>query len=332
MFATALTVALALLAVFVVSNRFIGAWKWGPGALLLAAQPLATPICGLATVAVALAVPSPCAAIAAVAIVIGTLITLLGAVWFLAEDGGGSLADEEHELSVTAANIFGKQDAATAVAADALAAGDSVIALLEVSKIVADSVDGLLEGYERAVDHPNGGTGVVIWTRLAHSGARVVTLTDTSESVAGVVEVTTSEGRQVTVIAAHPTPPKFTPKDGALHAAEMAALGDLTNTVDGSVVLVGDLNAGAHSPSFMNLLRNTGLVDAHRIAGNGQGRTWGPGGRFTLLRLDHILTSPDLEPLSMEVREGHSSDHKPVTARIVGGVAARGATPGAATS
>ena len=67
------------------------------------------------------------------------------------------------------------------------------------------------------------------------------------------------------------------------------------------VVLLGDLNTAASEPAFGRLVR--GLRDVHAEVGLGTGWTWRPirleflG--LGLLRIDHVIVSPDVTPLAI---------------------------------
>ena len=67
------------------------------------------------------------------------------------------------------------------------------------------------------------------------------------------------------------------------------------------VLLLGDLNTAASEPAFGRLVR--GLRDVHAEVGLGTGWTWRPirleflG--LGLLRIDHVIVSPDVTPLAI---------------------------------
>ena len=77
-------------------------------------------------------------------------------------------------------------------------------------------------------------------------------------------------------------------------------------------ILLGDMNAGPDSPE-MRLLA-TVLVDAWAAVGIGPGRTF-PAGR-PIARIDHVLVSADLRPLTADVPDTRASDHRPVVVDV----------------
>jgi endonuclease/exonuclease/phosphatase family metal-dependent hydrolase len=66
------------------------------------------------------------------------------------------------------------------------------------------------------------------------------------------------------------------------------------------VLLLGDFNVSEREPAYQDLA--AGLQDAYLAAGAGAGATWGPGNWASkwmpLLRIDYLLSSPTVVPLS----------------------------------
>jgi len=110
------------------------------------------------------------------------------------------------------------------------------------------------------------------------------------------------EGTDVVVIEAHATNPLTSgARDSELGAIrglvlEQAATGR-------PVVLAGDFNTNDFEPAFWSL--SEGLIHVP------SGPTWGPDpDGFVLLRIDHILTTPDLSPAAATVDcDASASDH-----------------------
>ena len=89
----------------------------------------------------------------------------------------------------------------------------------------------------------------------------------------------------------------------------------------GAVIVAGDLNAPDAS-LVCGALRDAGLRDAFAESGRGYGYTYGhfllknrlPWLRFSWMRIDHIMTSPDFLGRRCWVGTGKASDHRPVVA------------------
>ena len=82
-----------------------------------------------------------------------------------------------------------------------------------------------------------------------------------------------------------------------------------------TLVLRSDLSG---NPSFRQLLSER-LGDAHEQRGKGWATTW-PRDRWPLpplMRLDHVLISPDIGVRSVREGLGQGSDHRPIIAELV---------------
>lgn len=138
-------------------------------------------------------------------------------------------------------------------------------------------------------------------------------------------------GRVMQVVVAHPPPPdiardKF-PRIGAYNAAMRdARITNIRASVEAHlrngepVLVMGDFNLTDREPAYVDLTR--GLQDAFRVAGDGTGNTWGPRslpvvGWGQLLRIDYILSSPNVAPLASSVDcTQYGSDHCIVVGRF----------------
>ena len=126
------------------------------------------------------------------------------------------------------------------------------------------------------------------------------------------------DGHPLAVLAAHamlplrmaPFPFQPAGRDEMLAAYRSRML---ARTASGDpTVLMGDLNTTDRELVFRDLA--DGFTDVHATIGSGLGHTWGlpptPLRLPPLLRIDHVLLSPDLAPLDIEVTCGVSdSDH-----------------------
>lgn len=119
-------------------------------------------------------------------------------------------------------------------------------------------------------------------------------------------------GRTVTVVNAHPIPPRTFeggcsplscynrgPRDAQI--AQMRAFADeLRRQTGDPLVLAGDMNVTEREEAYFELA--AGLQDLHRAAGSGFGASWRPGALGLpagLLRIDYIFATPGLRPLGL---------------------------------
>lgn len=84
-------------------------------------------------------------------------------------------------------------------------------------------------------------------------------------------------------------------------------------------IVAGDFNSpwGAMP---LDVLRERGYREAHRVAGEGPGASWPARGLLSLppgIRIDHAAFSPGLVCVDAWVGEATSSDHRPIFARFV---------------
>lgn len=84
------------------------------------------------------------------------------------------------------------------------------------------------------------------------------------------------------------------------------------------LLLVGDFNAQEGSP-VLETLKQAGLRDTFSAAGRGYGYTHGHAldKGLDLLRIDHVLVSPDVHVVRSTVGGGEASEHNPVVADLV---------------
>ena len=152
--------------------------------------------------------------------------------------------------------------------------------------------------------------------------------------LAGYVRcIVTAHGRDIDLVTAH----LISPRDG-LNAARRERIDGIDdwqlNFAEREVqarklaadvaprqrplILAGDLNAPEASPVIRHLLA-TGLRDAFSSAGWGYGFTHGHAlkPRFSFLRIDHILVSPEIGVADSVAGGPEASEHRPVIADLL---------------
>src|SRR5215211_7030147 len=95
------------------------------------------------------------------------------------------------------------------------------------------------------------------------------------------------EGTDVTVVVAHPPPPRLSRRGIVFDrttVAQIERLGEIVRSA-GPAVLVGDLNMTSRHPMYARLVES-GLRDAHRTSGAGRGATF-PARPGRIQRFDH---------------------------------------------
>lgn len=129
-------------------------------------------------------------------------------------------------------------------------------------------------------------------------------------------------GASLLVVVGHPTTPHYLagcriapfcydPADRDAQLAAIRAFVEPALRRSEPVLILGDFNVTDREPGYCDLA--AGLQDAQQWAGRGLGHTWGPlkGPTFVpLLRIDYLLTGPNLTPLAAAVDcTWRSSDH-----------------------
>jgi len=145
-----------------------------------------------------------------------------------------------------------------------------------------------------------------------------------------VIQLDLGGGRRLAVVNAHPAHSDIESLGstsvplGLDTAARNAALDVVRGHIDGligqglPVVMLGDLNTTASEPAFDRFV--SGLREAHQDVGVGPGWTWRPSRlEFTgmgFLRIDHVVVSPQIAPLSIGTACPPVGDHCLVSVRV----------------
>jgi endonuclease/exonuclease/phosphatase (EEP) superfamily protein YafD len=124
-----------------------------------------------------------------------------------------------------------------------------------------------------------------------------------------VAVLDTPQGR-LTVVGTHPASPQ-SPRHFELRNSQLAELAQLAQTIEGPVLLLGDLNCTSWSPFFQELLEASELRDSRRGFGVGASWPWFP---LAVMRIpiDHCLVSADIAVSDRWVGPAVGSDHRPI--------------------
>jgi len=213
------------------------------------------------------------------------------------------------DLRIGSANIYGNNPSAADVLGVFLVAGVDVAVLQEVTpEILVDmSTTTAWDQYpHRVLDPRPGFFGSAILSKYPLSGD--VLWVDGWPMTEATV---TTDVGPVHVVNVHIEPPLSA--DGLRRWKQQAAeLADLAAANSGPLVLAGDFNATDQN-STISKLADAGLTDAHQAAGSGLGATWPNFGPIpALLRVDRIMSSPELTPIDARHGANFGSDHRPV--------------------
>ncbi|MEH6794383.1 MAG: endonuclease/exonuclease/phosphatase family protein [Rhodococcus sp. (in: high G+C Gram-positive bacteria)] len=265
-----------------------------------------------------------------VAVVVGTLVALVGRRWILAGVSAlvlvaGALAyaplyvadaapedaldDEGVRLRVMQANLMvGLADPTVVVGQ----AREGAVDVVTIQELTDASVVGLRDAgmeelfpYSYLQPHVSGGGGAGIYSRFPISGSREL---DGYGPVNLATEVEVPGSEPVTLLAVHPGPAYITPAD--IWTTELDTLrNDLEVAVgSGPVIVSGDFNTTYSHKKFRNLL-DAGYSDAAAQLGKGLIPTYPTDkGTPAVVGIDHILSNTG-HARSLERIDLPGSDH-----------------------
>jgi endonuclease/exonuclease/phosphatase (EEP) superfamily protein YafD len=207
-----------------------------------------------------------------------------------------------------------------------------VVALQEVSDLQAEALDqGLADLYPQRAIFPGGFAGKALLSQFPIRRAELLLLGDERPDLLVELQL---ENRTLTVLNAHPPPPRPGRRGVRFSASswgEIQALVSLARQSD-PCLLVGDFNLVPSRREYA-VICSQGLSDAFAEAGRGYGATLprriGPWKRFLwlnrlvswvplppVLRVDYIWCSPSVTPLEAWVGKDAGSDHLPLLGRV----------------
>jgi endonuclease/exonuclease/phosphatase family metal-dependent hydrolase len=211
-------------------------------------------------------------------------------------------------LRLFTANLHAANSDVGPIAEEIRAAAPDLVALQEVDH---DAVTGLLRSGVlarfpyRVTEIRNGPPGIALWSRFPLADPEVL---DTG-GMPRIRATVLLGARRLRFYNVHVVAPVG--EDRARWQAELRRVGEELRRERGPLVVAGDFNATRHHPSFRRLLRHR-LADVHERRGRGWATTW-PRDRWPLpplMRLDHVLVSPDIW-----VRSGRASARAATTGR-----------------
>jgi endonuclease/exonuclease/phosphatase (EEP) superfamily protein YafD len=210
--------------------------------------------------------------------------------------------------------------------------GADLVAFQELSDQQAEAIKSNLESeYPHQAIYPGGFAGKALLSRHPILDSKQLHFSEVRPDLKTVVDI---EGIDLTLIIAHPPPPR--PHWRGLKFdrqtwAQITSLADLT-VKNSPAILLGDFNLADWWGEYA-FLRKMGLKDAFQVAGRARGHTLprriGPWKRmlalnrllsrltfFPMLRVDYIWYTEPLICQQSWVGEDTGSDHLPVLAEL----------------
>jgi endonuclease/exonuclease/phosphatase (EEP) superfamily protein YafD len=229
--------------------------------------------------------------------------------------GAPSLAGSLPALRLFSANVYHGNHDLGRIGQEIRATAPDLVALQELDPDGAAGLQrsGVLDRFPYAVTElRKSPSGIGLWSRLPVADSQV-------QDVHGmaVIKATILVGSQrLRLYTVHTVAPLG--DDRVRWQAQLRWVSEEIRLERGPLVVAGDFNATRYHPSFRRLL-SARLGDAHERRGRGWATTW-PRDRWPLpplMRLDHVLVSPDIGVRSVQEGLGHGSDHRPIIAELV---------------
>ena len=192
-----------------------------------------------------------------------------------------------------------------------LKADADIVCLLEVDETWRASLEPLRVKYPHRVEEMNEGYfGIACYTRLPLKSSEVRRFT--IWALPTVLLNLDHLGRPLTVIATHPMPPM-----GGLKAqqwrSQLSHISSIAASIDGEVILAGDLNATPWCEGMRLLCEKSGLR-FHSVD-----PVWTPTWGLKLpmmIPIDHVLVNGGLSVQKRVIGPEMGSDHRSVTVEI----------------
>lgn len=218
--------------------------------------------------------------------------------------GGGVASTPGGHVVLTANTLYQVEDVGP-MAAQLLDQPADIVAIQEFTPALEAALAGSSLPF-RYLDAQPGPTGMAIFSRFPLEDVR--TREDRRWVRARI------DGWAVYVV--HTSPP-LSAELTRQRVEQLARLASEIRQETEPVVVLGDLNIGPDSPSFLAFLRQAGLVDVVDRCARGWTGTWGPPALPALIRLDHVLVSEALTCGEVTVLPRAGSDHAPILAHLV---------------
>lgn len=184
-----------------------------------------------------------------------------------------------------------------------------IILLIEVDKLWLQEISTLTTEYPywKAVPRPDN-FGIALFSRIKLKSLSVHYFFE--GCVPSIIGKLDWASDTLTIIGTHPFPPRK-PDYALARDKQLALIGEYLHFIQGSKILLGDLNTAPWSVHFYRLLQRGGLRDS--ALGYGLHPTWPTQVPIFWSPIDHALVSSDIAIVNRWVgRENVGSDHFPI--------------------
>ncbi len=217
-------------------------------------------------------------------------------------------APEEHGSRLLVANVLTSNPHKEKVRAMLRETDPSIVILLETNQAWSDALEDLDAVYPHSYKVPRmDNFGMLLFSRAPVRSLQKHLVGEARLPL--LVAEIEHDGRDLTVIAAHPLPP-VSSRAARERLTYLRAIAEHARRAKGPVIVAGDLNITSGSPYFHDLLAAGELRDSRR--GFGPQPSW-PGFIWPLrMCIDHVLVSEEVQVHNRQLGPATGSDHLPV--------------------
>lgn len=188
-----------------------------------------------------------------------------------------------------------------------------IVIMQEVDDNWIDELGFLRKNYPYYVEYPMniGNFGIAMYSKFPVEKIMDIEFWSDFKLPVATAQLNIND-RKVNIYAVHTTPPLR--KDYFEVRNDMfKKMNEIIKTHPNNLIIAGDFNSTAFSPSYKKYIKSTNINDAQTIAGNihiGSWNTMHP----SILRItvEHVLSSKDIKPVSYKQGKFFGSDHFPV--------------------
>lgn len=183
-----------------------------------------------------------------------------------------------------------------------------VIAMCETNRTWIQELSPIESRYPYSIHSTrNDHYGIALYSRFPFCSSEIRAFSD--KGVPSAMAQLELDGRRLTVIGAHPPPPKGR-RNAGYRNQELHNLAQFAAGQEGEVILCGDLNMSPWSPFFRSLLREGGLHNSAH--GFGLHPTWPTDRPYLRVPIDHCLVSSKVRVQQHKTGPWIGSDHYPL--------------------
>lgn len=153
--------------------------------------------------------------------------------------------------------------------------------------------------------------GMVVLSKLKFKEIEILTLSEAG--VPTFLLKTSLNDNVINFITTHPLPPVGSAYF-RMRNEQFENINELVKSLEGEVILIGDLNTTSFSPNFNKITKETSLRDAR--LGFGLQSTWNARMKFISIAIDHVLVTEGIHVNEHRIGPDVGSDHFPVISEV----------------